>query len=200
MVTTPVGASRMRSPSTKSLSPGTWASTLLPTSRSARVPSAASSRAKSEPKKRTTLGMPSARAAPATRRRGAAPAGTPRTGRHGAGRSAPPSAGPPARRRSWRAARARGPRRSGVAAGRRSGRRERRSPDLPRRVVLFPQAVQVEVVAVGVHGMPEALVQVDRELAVARELAQRLLLQEELRIVVQVVEDLALEDEEAAAD
>jgi hypothetical protein len=52
-------------PATKSLSDGVWASTLLATSRSARLPSAASSRAVSRPKKRCQR-----RDAPLLRRRG----------------------------------------------------------------------------------------------------------------------------------
>ena len=78
--------------------------------------------------------------------------------------------GPPAPGRSWRAAGRRGRRRRGRAARRRSGIRDRDgSPDLPGRLPPLPQVVQVQVVAVGVHGMPEALVEVDRELAVARQ-------------------------------
>src|SRR6185312_15343359 len=75
----------------------------------------------------------------------------------------------------------------------------RGSPLLPRRLPALPQVIEMKIVAVSVHGVPETLVEIDRELAVAGQVAQRLLLQEEVRIVVQVVEDLALEDEEAAA-
>src|SRR6185295_6329117 len=78
--------------------------------------------------------------------------------------------------------------------------RRRASPHLPRRSLLLPQRVEVQVVAVGVHRVPEPLVHVDRELSVARQAAQRLLLEEELRVVVEVVQRLALEDEEAARD
>ena len=57
----------------------------------------------------------------------------------------------------------------------------------------------MQVVAVGIHRMPELLVQIDRELAVAREIAQRFLFEEELRIIVEVVEDLAFEEKECTS-
>jgi hypothetical protein len=58
----------------------------------------------------------------------------------------------------------------------------------------------MEVIAVGVHRVPGAAVAVDRELAVARQPAERLELEEQAGVLVEVVEDPALEDEEAARD
>ena len=48
--------------------------------------------------------------------------------------------------------------------------------------------------------MPEPLVEVDRELPVGGQRAQRPVLEEELRVLVEVLERLALEDEEAPRD
>ena len=73
-------------------------------------------------------------------------------------------------------------------------------PHLPGGFAARPEAVERLELAVGVHAHPEVLVAVDGELAVAREPPQRRLLEDQLGLVGQVVEDLALEDEEAAAD
>jgi len=67
------------------------------------------------------------------------------------------------------------------------------------RLPALPQIVQVEIVAVGVHGMPETLVEVDRELAVAGQVAQRPLLEEKVGIVVPGSRRPRAEDEEATA-
>ena len=65
-------------PSTKSWRSGTCASTLLPMSRSAPVPSATSSDAVATPKKRIRVGIPIAFAASATFAAGSIPStGTP---------------------------------------------------------------------------------------------------------------------------
>src|SRR3989442_1695129 len=58
IVTTPRGPRRCRSPLTKSFGSGTWARTFAPQIRSARFPSAASSRAICSPKKSTRVGIP----------------------------------------------------------------------------------------------------------------------------------------------
>ena len=60
-------------PATKSLTSGTWASTLLPIRRSGRRPSAASCLASSTPKKRTSVGTPRSSAAAATLAAGSIP-------------------------------------------------------------------------------------------------------------------------------
>ncbi len=65
-------------PATKSLRSGTWASTLLPMMRSARLPSATSSAASLRPKKSTRVGMPLSIATLATLAAGSMPStGTP---------------------------------------------------------------------------------------------------------------------------
>ena len=65
-------------PATKSFRSGTWASTLLAAIRSARRPSATSSRASSTPKNRVTVGTPRSSAAAATFTAGSMPStGTP---------------------------------------------------------------------------------------------------------------------------
>jgi hypothetical protein len=73
MVMTPSAASRIFMPATKSLRSGTWASTLLPSSRSAGPCSAFSRAAVSRPKNSVTLGMPFSRAAAATFAAGSTP-------------------------------------------------------------------------------------------------------------------------------
>ena len=74
----PSGFNTMRMPSTKSLRSGTWASTLLPTTRSAWMPSVRISSAVSTPKNSAMVGMPFARAASATFWAGSMPStGTP---------------------------------------------------------------------------------------------------------------------------
>jgi len=85
-VTTPVGPSRMRKPSTKSLTSGTCASTLLPSMRSGAKPSVFSAVAVSAPKKATRLGTPAAIAASATLPEGSMPrTETPRSWKYSAG-------------------------------------------------------------------------------------------------------------------
>jgi hypothetical protein len=72
-------------------------------------------------------------------------------------------------------------------------------PNLPRSTPRGPQLVQLGEVAEGVHAHPEVVVLEHRQLPVAREALERLTLEEQLGVVVQVVEELALEHEEAAA-
>ena len=74
-------------------------------------------------------------------------------------------------------------------------------PHLPRRLAGVPELVELGPVAEGVHAHPEALVLVHAELAVGGERLQRLLLEQEVGVVVEVrVDHLALEREEAARD
>ena len=73
IVTTPSGFRIRRSPSTKSWAFGTWASTLLPTIRSAVRPCSSSSRASRSPKKSTTVSIPRSFAAAATLAAGSIP-------------------------------------------------------------------------------------------------------------------------------
>ena len=80
MVITPPGFSRSFMPATKSFTSGTCASTLLPISRSACVPSATSSRAVCRPNSLAIVGTPLTTAASATLRAGSIPrTGTPLT-------------------------------------------------------------------------------------------------------------------------
>jgi len=78
IVMTPAGAKSARSPRTKSLMSGTWASTLLPSTRSAAPNSAAIARPVASPRKSTRVGTPRASAARATLAAGSMPStGTP---------------------------------------------------------------------------------------------------------------------------
>src|SRR5579883_3505926 len=78
-------------------------------------------------------------------------------------------------------------------------RRESGLPDLPRRPPRGPEALEEPEVAEGVHALPELPVAIGHELALAGEAFQRLALPARL-VVVDVMEDLGLEDEEAAVD
>ena len=80
MVTTPPSASRVASPATKSFKAGTWASTLLPTSRSAETPRPASSSALRFEKNAHSVGMPACRAASAMLAAGSMPSTGTRSG------------------------------------------------------------------------------------------------------------------------
>ena len=62
-----------------------------------------------------------------------------------------------------------------------------------------PEFIQVLVFAVGVHGEEEAVVAIGHELAFARQAFQRFALEDALR-AAEVIEDAAVEDEEAGAD
>src|SRR6185437_16310834 len=73
------------------------------------------------------------------------------------------------------------------------------SPDFPRGVAALPERFQPHFVAHGVHALPEAVVLIGHQLAIARQLLQRLAL-ELRRIAFDVVEDSRLEYEERAVD
>src|SRR4051794_12301285 len=71
-------------------------------------------------------------------------------------------------------------------------------PDLPRRRVGGPQVVELLELPVGVHAHPEAVVLEHGQLAVRRQPLERSVLEEQVGLVRQVIEELALEAEEAA--
>src|SRR5687767_324119 len=71
-------------------------------------------------------------------------------------------------------------------------------PHLPRRRAGVPDLVEGLPLAVGVHGVEEAAMAVGHQLALVGQPLQRLALQDRV-VAVQVVEDLAVEDEEAGA-
>ena len=73
-----------------------------------------------------------------------------------------------------------------------------RRPHLPRRPAAGRQRLQVVLVLQGVHRRPEALVRIGDQLAALDQALERLF--DELFAVVDVVEDLAAEDEEPAVD
>src|SRR5688500_6418459 len=73
-------------------------------------------------------------------------------------------------------------------------------PELPWCVSGTPETVELGVVRPCVHSDPEALVGIDGEVAVARQLLQWLLLEHQGRVVVEVVEELSLEYKESPAD
>src|SRR4051794_19763928 len=75
-------------------------------------------------------------------------------------------------------------------------------PDLPLRLAVVPEGVELLPVAERVHPHPEALVPVDAELAVAGQALQRGVLEHDLGGVrVEVpLQKLALEEEEATVD
>src|SRR5206468_2209370 len=73
-------------------------------------------------------------------------------------------------------------------------------PDLPGSLALVPEAVQVLELAVGIHRLPEGVVPVGHEVVVAGELFQGAFLHHTSRIVRQIVEKLAPEDEKPPAD
>jgi len=50
-------------------------------------------------------------------------------------------------------------------------------PDLPRCVAAFPKGLEADFVADGVHALPEAVVLISHELAVAGEMFERLALE-----------------------
>src|SRR3712207_9130358 len=72
-------------------------------------------------------------------------------------------------------------------------------PDPPGRRSGLPKLLQQNLVPDGVHALPEAVVAVGHQLAVARQVLQRLLL-ELGAVALYVVEDLRLADEEGAVD
>src|SRR3954451_4704367 len=71
-------------------------------------------------------------------------------------------------------------------------------PGLPRRVAAVPEAVQVDLVAKGVHALPEALVTEGGQLAGVRQALERRL--GPVDVAGDVVEDARLEHEESAVD
>src|SRR6185437_15849817 len=72
-------------------------------------------------------------------------------------------------------------------------------PNLPGRIAARPERLEAHLVTHGVHALPEAVVLVGHELAVARQAFQRLAL-EQRGIAVDVIEDARLENEEGAVD
>src|SRR5690242_1053727 len=69
-------------------------------------------------------------------------------------------------------------------------------PELPRRVAARPELVQMLVLAERVHGVEEAVVLERAELAVERELLERLLLEHAV-VAAEVIEPPPVEDEES---
>src|SRR3954471_20241797 len=72
-------------------------------------------------------------------------------------------------------------------------------PQLPGRTV-FPGFIERDKVTVCVHTVPVTRVVITHQLAVARHALQRITFKDALIVVCQVVKDLLLENEEAAAD
>src|SRR5215472_16690631 len=72
-------------------------------------------------------------------------------------------------------------------------------PDLPRCVGAGPELIEVLVLAEGIHGEEESFVAIRHELPLAREALERLAFEDALR-AGEVVENAAVEDEEAGAD
>src|SRR6202042_2095807 len=75
----------------------------------------------------------------------------------------------------------------------------RSAPDPPRGSAAVPQIVQELDLAHGIHALPEPGVVIDAELALRGQSSERRLL-EHRGIAVEVVEDLAVKDEEASVD
>src|SRR6266446_1340942 len=72
-------------------------------------------------------------------------------------------------------------------------------PHFPRRLLARPELVQVLVFAVSVHGEEEAVMAISHELTFARQALQRLTFEDALG-PTEVIENAAVEDEEAGAD
>src|SRR5262249_19801043 len=117
----------------------------------------------------------------------------PRPGRSGATTGAPRGDGrrpqPGAAARSRRAARP-------PAEPRNVPQASRLAPGLPGRSSFVPELVQITVVAAAVHRVPETLVPVGHQLVVACKFMKRLALEREEFIVLEAVEEPAVEDEE----
>src|SRR5262249_30091678 len=72
------------------------------------------------------------------------------------------------------------------------------APDLPFGLPVVPQLIEFQVVFVSVHALPEGRVLICDQLPFARQSSERLAF--EHAVVIQIIEDLSVEDEEAAID